>query len=225
MRHIKTFENFLKESIKDGVITCDNCGWDGEIVPGGEEPYLCHKCDHDNSPMNEKFGDDHPKNKYIELNAKDAAEYAEDIVKLINNAYSDKGGNLKIKNANDIKNGDITYWVLKDIDADPDADVTVGGYFTPAGIKMTVMGQDGSRESKKEAITKMIELMKTRGFYAEFDKELAQKMGLPHIQVEKRVREVLTADQQKFFTWNNDGSYERKIAGGLHTKVMVGMPR
>lgn len=175
--------------------------------------------------LNEKFGDDYPKNKYIELGATDASKYADDIVNLINNAYADKGGNLKIKNANDIKNGDITYWIVKDIDTEPDADVVVGGYFTPVGIKLTAMGQDGSREAKKDAIDKMKNLMKTRGFYAEMDKDLAQKLGLPHIQVEKNVRDVLTPDQQKSMEWNNDGSYTRTIAGGKHEKVMVGIPK
>jgi hypothetical protein len=83
------------------------------------------------------------------------------------------------------------------------------------------MGQDGSREAKSDVSKKMIELMKTRGFYAEMDKDLAQKFGLPHIHDEKTVREVL----QKDLDWNNDGSYVRTIAGGKHEKVLVGMPK
>jgi hypothetical protein len=171
--------------------------------------------------INEKFGDDYAKNKYFELPSSIASQYADDIIGLINNAYANKGGNLKMSNANDIKNGDVTYWLLKDIDGDPDVDTALGGYFTKSGMKMTVMGQDGSREAKSDVSKKMIELMKTRGFYAEMDKDLAQKFGLPHIHDEKRVREVL----QKDLDWNNDGSYVRTIAGGKHEKVMVGMPK
>jgi hypothetical protein len=171
--------------------------------------------------LNEKFGDDYAKNKYIELPSSTASQYADDIIDLINNAYKDKGGNIKMSTSNDVKNGDVTYWLLKDLDSDPDVDTVIGGYFTPKGLKMTVMGQDGSREAKRDVSQKMIDLMKTRGFYAEMDKDLAQKFGLPHMQDEKKVRAVL----QKDLEWNNDGSYVRTIAGGKHEKVLVGIPK
>jgi hypothetical protein len=63
--------------------------------------------------------------------------------------------------------------------------------------------------------------MKTRGFYAELDVDLAQKFGLPPIRDEKKVRDVLKKDLE----WHNDGSYTRTIGGGKHTKVMVGIPK
>ena len=44
----------LMESIKDGVVHCENCGWKWDIVTGGNDPYTCHKCNHDNSPLSEK---------------------------------------------------------------------------------------------------------------------------------------------------------------------------
>jgi hypothetical protein len=171
--------------------------------------------------MNEKFGDDYPKNRFVELPHKDAIKYADDLFNLIQTAYAKKGGNLEVKSPSDLKNSDITYWILKDIDSKPDADLTLGGKFTKHGVKMTIMGQDGSAEAKKDAVTKMIELMKTRGFYAELDKDLAQKLGLPPIRNEKEVRSVLN----KELTWNNDGSYVRNLAGEPHTKVLVGMPK
>jgi hypothetical protein len=50
MNKILTYTSWLNESITDGVITCDKCGWYWDIVTGGGDPYICHKCDHDNSP-------------------------------------------------------------------------------------------------------------------------------------------------------------------------------
>ena len=41
----------LMESIKDGVITCDGCGWKWDIVTGGNDPYMCHKCKHNNEQL------------------------------------------------------------------------------------------------------------------------------------------------------------------------------
>jgi hypothetical protein len=168
----------------------------------------------------EDFADDYPKRKFVELSHPDAMEYAKDILDLIQNAYSAKGGNIEIKTINDLKNGDITYWILNDVDSDPDADIVVGGKFTKNGVKITVMGQDGSSQAKREAIGKISELMKKGGFYAEMDKDLAQKIGLKHIQDEKLIRRII----DKELKYNNDGSYDRKIGGHTHTKVLVGNP-
>jgi hypothetical protein len=170
--------------------------------------------------LNEKL--DLPKNQYMEVSSRDAAEFADEIIDLINKSYAHVGGNIEFKNAGDIKNSDVSYWILKDIDNDPDPEIAFGGKETPSGKKITVMSQDGSREAKKDAILKMIELMKTRGFYAELDKDLAQKFGLPAIRDEKRVRDVLKKDIE----WNNDGSYVRYIgaANKPKTKVLVGIP-
>ena len=54
LHHVKLFEEWLNESIKDGVIACNNCEWKWDIVTGGDDPYTCHKCGHDNEPVNEK---------------------------------------------------------------------------------------------------------------------------------------------------------------------------
>jgi hypothetical protein len=168
----------------------------------------------------EEFGDDYPKQKFIELPKPDAMKYADDILNLIKTAYAAKGGNLEIKNVNDLKNGDISYWILKDVDKEPDADVVIGGKFTKNGVKVTIVGQDGSSPAKKEVMGKISDLMKKGGFYAELDKDLAQKIGLPHIQNEDLIRKVINKDLK----YNNDGSYDRKIAGHTHTKVLVGKP-
>jgi hypothetical protein len=33
---------------KDKVI-CDECGWSWDLADGGDDPYICHKCGHNNS--------------------------------------------------------------------------------------------------------------------------------------------------------------------------------
>jgi len=43
----------MNEQIKNGVVICDNCNWKWNIADGGEDTYLCHKCNHDNTPINE----------------------------------------------------------------------------------------------------------------------------------------------------------------------------
>jgi len=53
VKHIHTFSSFLQESVKDGIVTCDKCGWHWDIVQGGDDPYMCHECNTDNSPVTE----------------------------------------------------------------------------------------------------------------------------------------------------------------------------
>jgi len=170
----------------------------------------------------EAFADNHSKNAYVELQRKDIQEYEKEIIDLIVNAYKHIGGNIEIQKPGDILKSDLNYWVAVDNDNDPDADIVLGGKTTPAGTKMTVLGQDGSTQSKRDAISKTISLMKTRGFYAEMDVDLADKMGLTRIKDEKVIRKVLNKDIQM----NADGSYSRDFAGaGKHTKVLVGIPK
>lgn len=171
--------------------------------------------------LKEAYGDTYPKGQFTELGLKDIKDYLKDVYELIKTAYEKKGGNLEIKSPADIQRSDINYWVLNDIDLDPDVDVAIGGKDTPSGKKMTIMGQDGSREAKKAAVEKMISLMRTRGFYAELDLDLSQKMGLPYIKDEKTIRKVIN----KNLTMNDDGSYTREIGGEPHVKVLVGIPK
>ena len=51
-----TFRNWtdsLNEAIVGDKIECDGCGWSWKIVDGGDDLFICHKCGHDNSPLNE----------------------------------------------------------------------------------------------------------------------------------------------------------------------------
>ena len=43
----------LEEAIVGEKIECDNCSWSWNIVDGGDDLFVCHKCGHDNSPLNE----------------------------------------------------------------------------------------------------------------------------------------------------------------------------
>lgn len=174
-----------------------------------------------NNWLVEAYADKHPKNTFVELTKGDIQDYEKNIFDLIKTSYQAKGGNLEIKSVKDLGKSDITYWVLNDINQNPDADIVIGGKDTPKGKKITIMGQDGSREAKKLGIEKMIKLMRTKGFYAEMDQDLAQKMGLSYTRDETIIRNVIN----KELTMNDDGSYTREISGGLHAKVLVGIPK
>jgi acetyl-CoA carboxylase beta subunit len=40
----------ISESIQNGKVKCDGCGWEWNISDGGDDVYVCHKCGHDNEP-------------------------------------------------------------------------------------------------------------------------------------------------------------------------------
>jgi len=172
----------------------------------------------------ESFADEYPKNGWVVLPDGAVKKYANELAALIAQAYATKGGNYEIQTGDDLKNSDIKYWLAADIDQDPDADATVGGKATKYGFKMTMMGQDGSSAAKKSVITKMIELMKKRGFYAEVDPDLAQKFNMQPIKDQDMVRKVLAGKELEF---NADGSYQRAVsaAGKVKTKVLIGIPK
>jgi hypothetical protein len=44
----------LQEAIVGDKIKCDGCGWSWNIVDGGDDLFICHKCGHDNTPITEK---------------------------------------------------------------------------------------------------------------------------------------------------------------------------
>ena len=55
---IVDLSNDLNEAIVGDKIVCDNCGWSWNIVDGGNDLFICHKCGHDNEPINEKKNKD-----------------------------------------------------------------------------------------------------------------------------------------------------------------------
>ena len=42
--------NKISEKIIKDKIECDNCGWSWKIKDGGNDLYICHKCNYDNTP-------------------------------------------------------------------------------------------------------------------------------------------------------------------------------
>jgi hypothetical protein len=49
LKGLMSFDQFMAERVKDGVVTCDNCGWKWDLSAGGNDPYTCHKCGEDTS--------------------------------------------------------------------------------------------------------------------------------------------------------------------------------
>ena len=107
------------------------------------------------------------------------------------------------------------------LDEETNSDVVVGGKDTNFGTKLTTIGQDGSAESKKEAVEKLRSLLRTKGFYVEADPHLANKIGLSPITDENTIKNIIG---KKDIVFNDDGTYQRDIKGHLANKVLIGVP-
>jgi predicted nucleic acid-binding Zn ribbon protein len=46
------FNKNINELVTDTEIICDSCGWKWKIDDGGDDLYICHKCNYDNNPNN-----------------------------------------------------------------------------------------------------------------------------------------------------------------------------
>ena len=94
------------------------------------------------------------KNKWIKLiDDNKIDELKNNLFILVNNAYSKIGGNNVIKSPDDIFKR--SYWEAIDIDTDPDADSLIFGKKTNYGIKITGIGHDGNRRTKKRLLNKL----------------------------------------------------------------------
>lgn len=48
----KYYDKLAKAGLEeDEMINCKNCGWEWKASEGGEDPYVCHKCGTDNTPI------------------------------------------------------------------------------------------------------------------------------------------------------------------------------
>ena len=179
--------------------------------------------------------EDYPKNKYITPSSSELDINKEILYNLIQTAYAPIGGHLKFKSPDDIKDPDLKYWKMADIDSDPDIDVVYFGKKTPFGIKHTGMGHDGEKANIKKLLIKKSAELKKPGNYVEVSKgafdSFVGKGNVPIIDDEETVRKVLAYRRSKETTWYGkhpkgtkpgNGWYTRKIGGKEVAKTMIG---
>lgn len=159
-------------------------------------------------------------------------EWAEEALRLIDTAYARIGGHANIKTAQDMLADDADRYEFVDIDADTEPDVLQVSKTTPFGFKAVAMGHDGRRESKLAAVVGKLEATRTDDNYAEVSHRLAAKLleqGVPVVGDRRIVEKVLG----KHVSWVGFdpnypgvyGWYERPIAGVMHRKILVGLPK
>ena len=166
-----------------------------------------------------------PKDKWVYLGYDEKGELASDIFDLINTAYAPIGGNVNYKSAADIlgAEADADYEVIN-IDDDPEIDAVSAYKKQPAGNKLAAIGHDGSPIAKSKIINHYANLLKQKGYYLEVSgklKDILLTKGAPVVTDPEVIKKVLKGKEVKM---NDDGTYERYLAGEMRTKTLLGNP-
>jgi len=166
-----------------------------------------------------------PRDKWVNLSDKEKGEYADDIFNLINTAYAPIGGNVNYKRAADVlgAEADADYEVIN-IDDDPEIDAVSAYKKQPAGNKLAAIGHDGSPIAKTKIINHYADLLKKSGYYLEVSgklKDILLAKGAPVVTDPEVIKKVLKGKEVKM---NDDGTYERYLAGEMRTKTLLGNP-
>jgi len=166
------------------------------------------------------------KNKWHVASNSEVDHEKKEILDLIQLAYKSIGGHPNFQSSNDITSGEggDEYEVI-DLDNDPEIDAVTAVKIKPSGKKIVAIGHDGSKEAKSATINRNAELLKTPGWYIEVSdkiKDILLAKGVKPITDEETVRKTLKG---KDIVWHGDGTYDRKIGGEMHTKMILGNPK
>jgi hypothetical protein len=166
-----------------------------------------------------------PRDKWVNLSDKEKGEYADDIFNLINTAYAPIGGNVNYKSAADVlgAEADADYEVIN-IDDDPEIDAVSAYKKQPAGNKLAAIGHDGSPIAKSKIINHYANLLKQKGYYLEVSgklKDILLTKGAPVVTDPEIIKKVLKGKEVKM---NDDGTYERYLAGECVLKLCLEIP-
>ena len=58
-------KNLLNEIVTNKEVICDKCKWSWDIVDGGKDIYVCHKCGHNNKKVNEEEGHENDRDMVV----------------------------------------------------------------------------------------------------------------------------------------------------------------
>ena len=186
-----------------------------------------------------------PKGEWILLDRGDPRRQViqNQLFAMVNQTYAPIGGHFKIQEPASLDR--YRYWVVADLDADPDADVLIFGKPDNLGNKMGGAANDGSKAAKDAYKNKSAEMRKKGGgidgvsnWWGEVSGKPAFALlsrGAPAVESEELVSKLLDGDN---FIWHGDhpdpnapalfkskkGWYTKSFADHSSTKIILGTP-
>jgi hypothetical protein len=183
-----------------------------------------------------------PKNEWVLLQTGDPRRDAiqQQLFDMVMDAYADKGGHPKISSPGSLDR--YTFWIVQDIDDDPEADVAMFAKPAAGGNKLGAAATDGSGPAKAAYKEKSAELRKGGsvggvgnwwGEVSGVPAYAALSRGAPAVEDEATVRALLPGKPVVWHGMHPDpdapplfkdhpGWYTRTDIG--HTKIIVGNP-
>ena len=148
----------------------------------------------------------------------------DELFKMIDLAYAPLGGHPNVTKPEDVKTAGDNYSVIN-LDDDPEDDATVTYKTRAGGTKLVAMGHDGTKPARRAAVAKTVSDLNKNGYYIEVSGtllDILKAKGVAIVDDEETVRKALKGKEIK---WHGDGSYDRKLGGTIHTKMMMGKPK
>lgn len=148
----------------------------------------------------------------------------DELFKMIDLAYAPLGGHPNVTRPDDVKTAGDNYSVIN-LDDDPEDDATVTYKTRAGGTKLVAMGHDGTKPARRAAVAKTVSDLNKNGYYIEVSGtllDILKAKGVAIVDDEETVRKALKGKEIK---WHGDGSYDRKLGGTIHTKMMMGKPK
>jgi len=155
-------------------------------------------------------------------------EAKQNIFDLIDGAYRTELNepHVGIQSPNDILSFKYDYWEAIDIDENPDAEAVLFGK-KQHGIKLSGLGHNGEKLSKKTLLNKQLELLKKPGYWVESSGKAAQVKIISGAPIFKDKEKIQKLFPESKFQWNEDYSYIRTLEGNKVTdkEYIFGNPK
>lgn len=169
------------------------------------------------------------KNIWIQmLDAGKRKEIAENLYVLVDNSYAPLGGHPSVPDLTAVFNRKLTYWEGIDNDEDRDADAVIFGRKSPFGIKVSGIGHDLQKKSKKELLKQLEKVLNRKGYWIEASDRLAEilyQSNVPYVNNKRDVEEIF---RQQVKWLGDKGKYIRLVDAvkkKYHTETVFGNPK
>lgn len=170
------------------------------------------------------------KHEWIFLSDDEKEELADQLINVVQTAYSVTDAGSFVNNVKDVLPSD---WMVLDWDDDDKVDAAIFWRSNRAGEpwggkKLQGLGHDGQKESKKKALTKMTELLKGTGenWWIEASGAVRAsflKFDVPFITDEEIVQKVFPKTPVKMID-SSTGQYRRDLGGKFIVETLFGHP-
>lgn len=185
-----------------------------------------------------------PKGEWVSIEPGDPIRdlVQQDLFNILQQTYSSIGGHFKVASPKDL--GRYKYWVVQDLDDDPEPDVAIFAKPDVGGTKMGAAANDGTSAAAGAYKNKSAELRaggsigSGMNWWGEVSGKPAfamLKRGAPAVEDEAKVTALLAGDNFVFHGAHPDpnapplfksvnGWYTKKFGNKASTKIILGTP-